>query len=638
MRAVYWVLTEDLSQLMPLRSWFFTYFMFSTFHRLDHSRIVLHFEPQVLYCFLNFYSKFDWNKFCLSIWGRVPINSLPRVYVETPRSNSGELRLTLDACYSRYAVYSSGRKNQGQIFRSNFLNVIDPLCFRSNLGSNVCEDNFIKICHAFTTGIRSLSRLLDCPKENLVSEVDKFFIHTWNQQRKSIPGTETSLRHAPADHLTDEEYDILDINFPSHWKNLQYGRTCPIPRKRNMVKLKEGYIELFDRGEIQQTVLYKLSTSIRAVIRGVAELRNKPGCLPLKALMNSADKRKNENSGYTLNTWVAEIVEEEKQLNVAEKVNKRGKKKITERVYSERRFSQKYKEWGVWRPSEEAKLLIRELIRAVAEHHRKGHFHGGLKFLKNIAVKRKYKENNNEEIRAVEVTLTFGKIESGGPMNFIQGLENDIFDLSGIIFDKILGDKDIREYPKDLQDLHYMLQNASWAVQNLYLIAEHTSLSHWKEKLGYLSRVRAAIKGGSDKETKRKIEAVLRKLNISGEGDGRGKAPASRSRRKGKAICNKGNIGEESWHSKVPPGPFRKLMNDGNGKKYGNDIKQLIRFLRNVIEHLNEVKGGGGKKYIDHDTEGEYEDLQYVEHCISEAFPLLLVELYKGLYSDGVDV
>ena len=34
---------------------------------------------QVLYRFLEFFSNFDWDNFCVSLWGPVPICSLPDV-------------------------------------------------------------------------------------------------------------------------------------------------------------------------------------------------------------------------------------------------------------------------------------------------------------------------------------------------------------------------------------------------------------------------------------------------------------------------------------------------------------------------------------------------------------------------------
>lgn len=37
------------------------------------------FAMQVLYRFLEFFSKFDWENFCVSLRGPVPISSLPDV-------------------------------------------------------------------------------------------------------------------------------------------------------------------------------------------------------------------------------------------------------------------------------------------------------------------------------------------------------------------------------------------------------------------------------------------------------------------------------------------------------------------------------------------------------------------------------
>lgn len=97
MRAEYWVLTMDLSQLTRWKLWFYTYFTFSTTPLLDHLRwlwlswciilALLFVDPsewfsllvQVLYRFLEFFSKFDWDNFCVSLWGPVPISALPDV-------------------------------------------------------------------------------------------------------------------------------------------------------------------------------------------------------------------------------------------------------------------------------------------------------------------------------------------------------------------------------------------------------------------------------------------------------------------------------------------------------------------------------------------------------------------------------
>ncbi|KAE8723275.1 hypothetical protein F3Y22_tig00012523pilonHSYRG00104 [Hibiscus syriacus] len=147
---------------------------------------------EVLYRFLEFFSKFDWENFCVSLWGPVPVNSLPDITAEPPRKDGGELLLSkyfLDTCSSRYAVC---QENHGQPFVSKHFNVIDPLRINNNLGRSVSKGNFFRIRSAFAFGANKLARLLDCPKEDLYFEVNQFFMNTWERhgsgQRPDAPG------------------------------------------------------------------------------------------------------------------------------------------------------------------------------------------------------------------------------------------------------------------------------------------------------------------------------------------------------------------------------------------------------------------------------------------------------------------
>ncbi|KAK7292795.1 hypothetical protein RJT34_15649 [Clitoria ternatea] len=152
---------------------------------------------EVLYRFLEFFSKFDWDNFCVSLWGPVPIGSLPDVTAEPPRKDGGDLllsKLFLDACSSVYAVFPGGQENQGQPFVSKHFNVIDPLRVNNNLGRSVSKGNFFRIRSAFAFGAKRLARLLDCPKEELFLEVNQFFSNTWNRhgsgQRPDVPSND----------------------------------------------------------------------------------------------------------------------------------------------------------------------------------------------------------------------------------------------------------------------------------------------------------------------------------------------------------------------------------------------------------------------------------------------------------------
>ncbi|XP_039004156.1 uncharacterized protein LOC120131177 isoform X2 [Hibiscus syriacus] len=146
---------------------------------------------EVMYRFLEFFSKFDWENFCVSLWGPVPISSLPDITAEPPRKDGGELLLSkyfLDTCSSRYAVC---QENQGQPFVSKHFNVIDPLRINNNLGRSVSKGNFFRIRSAFAFGANKLARILDCTKEDLYYEVNQFFMNTWERhgsgQRPDAP-------------------------------------------------------------------------------------------------------------------------------------------------------------------------------------------------------------------------------------------------------------------------------------------------------------------------------------------------------------------------------------------------------------------------------------------------------------------
>ncbi|XP_018460090.1 uncharacterized protein LOC108831030 isoform X2 [Raphanus sativus] len=155
---------------------------------------------EVLYRFLEFFSKFDWQNFCISLWGPVPVSSLPDVTAEPPRKDVGELRRNeafLKYCSRVYAVNPVAQETQGQPFLSKHFNVIDPLRENNNLGRSVSKGNFFRIRSAFTLGAKKLTRLFECPKEKMVHEVNQFFMNTWQRHgsgcRPDAPGNDLWL-------------------------------------------------------------------------------------------------------------------------------------------------------------------------------------------------------------------------------------------------------------------------------------------------------------------------------------------------------------------------------------------------------------------------------------------------------------
>uniref|UniRef100_A0A7C9ADX9 Uncharacterized protein n=1 Tax=Opuntia streptacantha TaxID=393608 RepID=A0A7C9ADX9_OPUST len=101
---------------------------------------------EVLYRFLEFFSKFDWANFCVSLWGPVPIISLPSMTANPPRKDGGELLLNkmfLSACSTAYSVFPGGQETQEQPFVTKHFNVIDPLRLNNNLGRSVSKGTWL---------------------------------------------------------------------------------------------------------------------------------------------------------------------------------------------------------------------------------------------------------------------------------------------------------------------------------------------------------------------------------------------------------------------------------------------------------------------------------------------------------------
>ncbi|CAN8278799.1 unnamed protein product [Cochlearia groenlandica] len=132
----------------------------------------------VLYKFLDYFSKFDWDNYCLSLNGPVCLSSLPEIIAETPENGGQDLLLTsefLKECLEMYYVPSRGFEANPRVFPSKYLNIVDPLKENNNLGRSVSKGNFYRIRTAFTYGARKLGQVILQPEEDISFELRKFF-------------------------------------------------------------------------------------------------------------------------------------------------------------------------------------------------------------------------------------------------------------------------------------------------------------------------------------------------------------------------------------------------------------------------------------------------------------------------------
>ncbi|KAK2647512.1 hypothetical protein Ddye_015001 [Dipteronia dyeriana] len=135
----------------------------------------------VLYKFLDYFSKFDWDNYCISLNGLVRISSLPEVVVEMPENGGGDLLLScefLKDCTEQFSAPSRGFETNSRTFPPKHLNIVDPLKENNNLGRSVSKGNFYRIRSAFTYGARKLGRILSQAEGTLADELRKFFSNT----------------------------------------------------------------------------------------------------------------------------------------------------------------------------------------------------------------------------------------------------------------------------------------------------------------------------------------------------------------------------------------------------------------------------------------------------------------------------
>ncbi|KZV41098.1 hypothetical protein F511_14074 [Dorcoceras hygrometricum] len=128
----------------------------------------------VLHKFLDYFSKFDWETYCISLKGPVRLSSLPDVVPEILEECCGDLMLTSDflsSCTKEFSIPSKTSRG----FQQKHLNIIDPLKETNNLGRSVNKANFYRIRSAFNYGAQRLDRILLQPEHVIPKELDKFF-------------------------------------------------------------------------------------------------------------------------------------------------------------------------------------------------------------------------------------------------------------------------------------------------------------------------------------------------------------------------------------------------------------------------------------------------------------------------------
>lgn len=135
----------------------------------------------VLYKFLEYFSQFDWENYCVSLKGPVRISSLPDIVVNMPEDGQKDLMLSeefLEKCIGMFSGSTQSLETIPKAFQPKHLNIIDPLKENNNLGRSVHRGNFYRIRSAFKYGARKLGQVLLQPRDKVVDEIFEFFSNT----------------------------------------------------------------------------------------------------------------------------------------------------------------------------------------------------------------------------------------------------------------------------------------------------------------------------------------------------------------------------------------------------------------------------------------------------------------------------
>ncbi|TVT99677.1 hypothetical protein EJB05_54938, partial [Eragrostis curvula] len=154
-------------------------YIFNLFHKSLHGPL------EALYRFLEYFSKFDWDKYGISLNGPVLLSSLPDITLE-PMLPLDELLLSqefLEGSMGRVVVIN-GSDCRDTNFRVKFINIIDPLKGSNNLGRSVNKASFYRIRSAFSFGAQKLGHILMLPSDLIPDEICGFFANTLQRHGK----------------------------------------------------------------------------------------------------------------------------------------------------------------------------------------------------------------------------------------------------------------------------------------------------------------------------------------------------------------------------------------------------------------------------------------------------------------------
>ncbi|XP_022014403.1 uncharacterized protein LOC110913891 [Helianthus annuus] len=149
----------------------------------------------VLYMFLEYYNKFNWDKFGMSIDGAVNLSLMPEIVVENPTHHALFGGQFLRELINLYTVPCKIPAENSPPFIRKVVNIIDPLKTDNNLGRSVNFGNCLRIKLALRLGAGTLAEILELPMEKIEERIKNFFdlLGDFNGNLRSLLSSQCTL-------------------------------------------------------------------------------------------------------------------------------------------------------------------------------------------------------------------------------------------------------------------------------------------------------------------------------------------------------------------------------------------------------------------------------------------------------------
>ncbi|CAO2841446.1 unnamed protein product [Amaranthus hypochondriacus] len=290
--------------------------------------------------------------------------------------------------------------------------------------------------------------------------------------------------------------------------------------------------------------------------------------------------------------------------------------------------------WDCRRLSEDTRLVIESMLKAVMRLHENEEYHGFLHHVENFLFKKEIDQRGGIRTAMLECILVYQNTSAGDKEDG-KSIERDLMRLSGVIFDMILEGEELTRELKHLQMLMGDFRNLK---ANRQLIADHPSIWFWERQFFFYEWVWMKIHHREEQY----IEDVSSNFTLfeMSENPKLGFLNDYQETVASSIILMLKSLGDvKDWHANLSEGTLLNRIQ--KGRFLNEDSYTILGFLRVTHFHYMDKRLIGDKaapdKYYLLDSDNhDYHNDQFIEVLTSETFPMFLVRVYTGLCGIGV--